>query len=403
MSATEPTLTSFEPGAAAPTGGIPLCVPEIRGNAWAYVKECLDGGWVSSVGPFVERFERELAARVGARHAVAVVNGTAALQVALQLVGVERDDEVLVPALTFIAPVNAVRYLGAYPVVLDVTPEDWQLDPAKLRDFLLRECERVHGVLRNRTSGRRVRAILPVHILGNSVDLDAVLSLGAEFDLPVVEDCAEALGTIYRGRQVGGRSRVGCFSFNGNKVITTGGGGMLVTDDEALAKRARYLTTQAKDDPIEYVHNEVGYNHRLTSMQAALGCAQLEDLDAFVEAKRSNAQRYARALTGLQGITPMPESAHTRSAFWLYTVLVDESTCATSSRDLLRRLAANKIQARPLWQPMHRSRAQDGVQAYRVEVADVIHQQALSLPSSVGLKEEELGRVVEVIRSAVRE
>ncbi len=401
MNATVPTPTSFEPGAPVPSGAIPLCVPEVRGNAWAYGRECLDGGWVSSVGPFVERFEQELARRVGIRHAVAVVNGTSALQVALRLVGVERDDEVLVPALTFIAPINAVRYLGAVPVVLDVTAADWQLDCAKLETFLRDECRREAGVLRNRASGRRIRAVLPVHILGNAVDLQPLLRLAREYELSVVEECAEGLGTLYRSEHVGRHSRVACFSFNGNKIITSGGGGMIVTDDEELAKRARYLTTQAKDDPVEYVHHEVGYNYRLTSMQAALGCSQLEELDTFVAIKRANAQRYAQELEGLPGITTMPESAHTHGTFWLYTILIDESRCATSSRGLLKRLAEHSIQARPLWQPMHQSRSQAGVQAYQVEVAERVHRQALSLPSSVGLTAGQMDRVLEVIRQAV--
>jgi perosamine synthetase len=371
------------------TSPIPLCVPEIRGNEWAYVRECLETGWVSSVGRFVERFERAIAERLGARHAVATVNGTAALHVALMLAGVERDDEVLVSTLTFIAPVNAIRYVGAWPVFIDARASDWQMDPDAVAAFLRQRCERRRGLTVNRVTGRRVSAILPVHILGHSVDLDPILAAAREFDLEVVEDATEALGVRYHGRPLGRLGSVGCLSFNGNKIITTGGGGMLVTNDSERAARARYLTTQAKDDPVEYIHGEIGYNYRLTNVQAAMGVAQLEQLDGFIEAKRRIAAVYDRALAAVPGIAPLREPPGTLSTFWMSAVRVDPERFGMSSRDLLDRLAERGIQTRPLWQPIHLSVPHRGEGLSAAPVSERLYREVLCLPCSAGLSEED--------------
>lgn len=387
----------FEPG-AAPAGFIPLCVPEIRGREWEYVKQCLDTGWVSSVGSFVDRFERQVAERIGAAHAVATVNGTAALHVALQVVGVRAGDEVLVSDLTFIAPANAVRYAGAWPVFIDAEPGYWQMDLQKASDFLARECVRRDGALRNRSTGRPVRAILPVHALGHPCDVDAVVELARRYGLAVIEDAAEGLGARYKGRPVGRPADVACFSFNGNKIVTCGGGGMIVTDNAEWAAKARYLTTQAKDDPVEYVHGEIGYNHRLTNLQAAVGVAQMEVLDDYVAAKRRIAREYGARLAGVPGLTPMPEAPWAFGTSWMYTVLVDEARFGMDSRSLLRRLHEARIQARPLWQPMHRSPAHAGAPTTECGVSDRLSAQALSLPCSVGLTDPQLSAVVESIK-----
>jgi perosamine synthetase len=388
-----------EPGApSAAAGFVPLSVPEIRGNEWAYVKECLDTGWVSSAGAFVERFEREMARVCGADHAVATASGTAALHVALAVAGVRRDDEVLVSALTFIAPANAIRYLGAWPVFIDAEPAHWQMDGRRVRDFLVDGCVLRDGALRNRETGRRIAAILPVHILGHPVDLDPILDLAREHGLPVVEDATESLGATCRGRPVGQLGDVACYSFNGNKLITTGGGGMLVTRHEAWARRARYLTTQAKDDAIEYVHHEVGYNYRLTNLQAAMGVAQLEGLADFLAAKRRIAERYTAALRDVPGLAPMREAEWARSAWWMYTIGVDEAVFGRDSRALMRALDARGIQTRPLWQPLHRSPAHAGSPVASCPVADELNRVALSLPCSVGLPAADQERVIEALR-----
>ena len=392
----------YEPGAPAGEDFIPLCVPEVRGNEWKYIKECLDSGWVSSVGSFVERFEGDLAHYVGVEHALATVNGTAALHIALLVAGVEPDDEVLVSTLTFISPANAIRYVGAWPVFMDAEPDYWQMDPAKVADFLEKECRWSDGRLLNRATGRRVKAILPVHILGHPVDLDPILELTRKYELTVIEDSTEALGAKYKGRRLGCRGDVACFSFNGNKIITTGGGGMIVTNNEAWADRARYLTTQAKDDPVEYVHGAVGYNYRLTNLQAAMGCAQMEQIEGYIAAKRRIAATYEEALSSVPGIAPMREATWAFSTYWMYTVRVDEKRFGMDSRALLRWLEQAGIQTRPLWQPLHRSPAHAGCPCYRCEVADEVAHDALSLPCSVVLSEEQQSAVIATVRSCAR-
>lgn len=397
--------TSAPPSPAAPASApfIPLCVPEIRGNEWAYVRECLDTGWVSSAGSFVERFESELARAAGTAHAVATVNGTAALHVALLLAGVEPDDEVIVSALTFVAPANAVRYAGAWPVFMDAEPDCFQMDVGRLREFLHDRCDVRDGTLHNRDTGRRVRALLPVHILGHPVDMDPLLELAREFGLPVIEDATESLGARYRGRPVGGLGDIGCFSFNGNKLLTTGGGGMLVTNDAGLAARARYLTTQAKDDAVEYVHGAVGYNYRLTNLLAAMGSAQLEQCDAFLASKRAIAARYNLGFAGVPGIRPMAEAPWARSAWWMYTILVDDRECGMDSRALMHALAQRDIQTRPLWQPLHRSPAHAGSPPADCPVAERLNRTALSLPCSVGLDVASQDRVIAAVRDILDE
>jgi len=389
---------SFEPG-GAPQGFIPLCVPAMRGNEWKYVKECLDTNWVSSVGPFVDRFERMTAEYVGTRHAVATVNGTAALHIALIIAGVQPDEEVLTSTLTFIAPANAARYVGAWPVLIDAEPDYWQMDPQKVVDFIDRQCQWKQGKLTNKGTGRHVRGILPVHILGHPIDMDPIVELARKYELAVIEDATESLGAQYKGRRVGQLGDVACFSFNGNKLITTGGGGMIVTDHEEWAHRAKYLTTQAKDDPIEYVHRELGYNYRLTNMQAALGCAQMELIDDFISAKRRVAAAYTEAFDDLPGITPMREAPWARSTFWLYTMLVDEARYGQDSRSLMRQLAQAGIQTRPLWQPLHRSPVYRSAEVLSSGIADDLNRRALSLPSSVGITLLETKKVIESVVS----
>jgi perosamine synthetase len=382
--------------------GIPLCVPELRGRELAYVTDCIESGWVSSVGAYVTRLEQMCAEAADAGCAVATASGTAALHIALLVAGVAPDDEVVTSTLTFIAPANAIRYAKAWPVFIDAESRYWQMDVARLTAFFAQDCAFDGSHLLNVRSGRRVRAILPVSILGHPVQLDEILDLARRYNLAVIEDATESLGARYKGRPLGGGADLSCFSFNGNKLVTTGGGGMIVTNDPAFAHRARYLTTQAKDDPIEYVHGEVGYNYRLTNVAAAIGVAQLEQLADFVSAKRANAARYADELSGLAGITLMREAPWASSSFWLYTILVDEPVFGCSSRELMRLLAKARIQSRPLWQPMHRSPAHAGAQSIGGAVAETLCRDALSLPSSVGLSPDQLSAVVDVIRGAAR-
>jgi perosamine synthetase len=389
---------SLESGAQLSVNFIPLCVPEIRGNEWTYIKECLDTNFVSSVGAYVDRFEHDIAARVGTRYAIATVNGTAALHIALLVAGVQPDDEVLISTLTFIAPVNAIRYVDAYPVFVDAERDYWQMDTQKAIEFLERECRWVNGELRDKATGRRVKAILPVGILGHPVDMDPLVVVARKYKLTIIEDATESLGAKYKTRNAGQLGDIGCLSFNGNKLITTGGGGMIVTNDEAWARKAKYLTTQAKDDPLEFVHGAVGYNYRLTNIQAALGVAQLERLDEYIAIKRRIAETYTASFRDVSSITSIREAEWAFSVFWMFTVLIDATQFGVDSRTLLRYLDANKIQTRPLWQPAHLSPAHRGMRATDCSVADRLNRDAISLPCSVGLTKPDQQRVIDLIK-----
>lgn len=376
---------------------IPLSVPEISGNEWKYVKECLDTGWVSSAGSFVKKLEERSSAYVGRKFAVACSSGTAGLHTALMILGIQPDEEVIVPDLTFAAPAFAVRYIGAWPMFLDVDEKYFQLDPEKLKDFLVKECTFKNGKCVNRKTKRRVRAVLPVHLLGHPVEMGPITALAKKYGLSVVEDVAESLGAEYLGKRAGSFGDVAVLSFNGNKVITGGGGGMLLTDSKALAQKAEYLTTQAKDDPIEYIHNTVGYNYRLNNLQAAVGLAQFEQLEMYIDKKNAIAQNYSLALKPVRGLRLPEQAAWARSIWWLYTILVEPKTYGMNSRALMKILETRKVQARPFWHPLHSLKAFAGCGSYRIENSLRSYQQGLSLPSSVGLSAEDQERVVEIL------
>ncbi|MBI3565965.1 MAG: LegC family aminotransferase [Elusimicrobia bacterium] len=370
--------------------------PVFAGNEWAYVKECLDTGWVSSAGRFVDRFEAELARLSGTKHAVAVVNGTAALDLALKLVGVKAGDEVLVPSLTFIATVNAVAYQGATPLFLDVEEATFGLDPDALGAYLARETEVRGGACVRRASGRRIAACVPMHALGHPVRLEPLLAACAARGIPVVEDAAESLGSSYRGRPLGGFGRVGTLSFNGNKIATTGGGGALVTDDPALARLAKHLSTTAKSDADAFWHDEVGYNYRLPNINAALGCAQIEQLDGFVARKRAIAAVYREELAG-SALRTVWEPEGARSNFWLNTVLTP------SPEAQVRVLAALKERgfgARPLWAPAHRQPMFAAHPRAELPVTDRLWRTAVNLPSSANLADDEVREVARAAAAA---
>lgn len=377
----------------SPNRFLPLSEPCLQGNEWQYVRECLDSGWISSVGEFVNRFERQVADYAGVKYAVATVNGTAALHTALLVAGVRPDDEVLVSTLTFIATANAIRYAGAHPVFIDCEARWWQMDPQLVEDFLRGQCHRVNGELRNRLTGRRVAAIMPVHVLGHPVNLDAIEALAREFGLRLLEDAAESLGAAWGDRRIGNSADIACVSFNGNKTITCGGGGMLLTNCREDAERARYLTTQAKDDAVEYIHNEIGFNYRMTNVLAAIGLAQLEQLDGFVNRRREIAEFY-RSQLSVPGLTWHTDAAGARSTSWLSTVLIDPFQTSFTAVQLRDQLQQARIQTRRLWQPMHLSPAHTGCQAVVNGTADRLFAQALSFPSTPNLQPEDLRRIV---------
>lgn len=365
--------------------GAPLHEPRFGGNESAYLKECLDSTFVSSVGPFVDRFEEVLAGYTGARHAVAVVNGTAALQVALLVAGVGRGDEVLVPALTFVATSNAVAHCGAMPHFVDSERLTCGMDPAALRTHLSKIADRDGGACVNRETGRPIRAIVPMHVFGHPADLAGLQEVARDFSLAVVEDAAESLGSAYRGRHTGTFGLLGILSFNGNKTITTGGGGAILTNDPELARRAKHLTTTARvPHPWEYWHDEVGFNYRMPNLNAALGCAQLEQLPELVDAKRRLYGRYVDAFSEVAGVRLLAEPPGCRSNYWLQAIELQDDVA--DERDAI--LAATNAQGfmtRPVWALNHRLPAFAKCPSMPLPVASLIERRIINLPSSAQL------------------
>jgi aminotransferase in exopolysaccharide biosynthesis len=377
---------------------LPLSVPNVCGKEWQYLKECLDTNFVSSVGPFVSRFEQELARYTGAKFAVACVSGTAALHVALLLAGVQPGDEVIVPTLTFISSVNVIRYAQAVPVFMDCDAF-YNADAEKVRQFLLDETVFKAGRTYNKKTGRRIAAFLPVHVLGNAAWLDQLLPLCRERGITVIEDAAESLGTVYttgewKGCHTGTLAELGCVSFNGNKIITTGGGGMILTNNPALAEKAKYLTTQAKDDDARFIHHEVGYNYRLTNVQAALGIAQLELLPGFLENKQRNFEAYGKQLNQVAGLRLADSPGYARNNHWMYPLQIEAGVFGRDWERVMADLARQGIQSRPLWYLNHRQRPYQDCQRYLIERADEMWANTLCLPCSTNLGGADVERVV---------
>jgi len=367
------------------TKRISLCEPYLNGNEWRYVKECIDTNWVSSAGQFVNRFEDELARAVARSHGVAASSGTAALHTALLTLGIGAGDEVIVPAVTFVASVNSVKYVGATPVFIDIESAHWQLDTDKVKSFIDDQCMWKDNVLRNKKSGNRVRAIMPVHLLGHPVKMAPLIELARTYHLFIVEDATQSLGAEYEDAPVGSHGDVACFSFNGNKLITTGGGGMLVTNRADWAERAKYLTQQARDSGPDYVHSEVGYNYRMTNLQAAIGCAQLEAVDVHVKAKRDIARRYTEQLSDIAGLVLPAEAPWAASVYWLYTVRIDAGQVGVNCSDARHKLNEAGIETRRLWHPICDLAPYKDCEAYQVSTAWQVYAEALSLPSSVAM------------------
>lgn len=358
--------------------------PVFEGREIAYLSECVETGWVSSAGKFVDRFEADLAAYTGSRRAIAVVNGTAALHVCLQLAGVRPDDEVLVPTLTFVGTVNAVAYCHAVPHFIDSSQDTLGMDPARLGEYLARiVVSSPEGPARNRETGRIIRAVVPMHTYGHPVDLDGLTAVCDRFGLVMVEDAAESLGSFYKGVHTGRRGRLGAISFNGNKTVTTGGGGAVLTDDEALGLLAKHITTTAKQ-PHRWAfnHDMVGYNYRMPNINAALGCAQLEQLTGFLAAKRALAERYATAFEGMRGVQFFREPAFASSNYWLNAILLDPAV--EEQRDaVLEATNAAGMRTRPAWTLMHRLPMFASAPRMALEVAESIERRLINIPSGV--------------------
>jgi len=375
---------------------IALSLPNMAGNEWKYVKDCLDTGWISSVGSYVTKFEQMVADFAGAKYGIAAVNGTAALHISLLLSGVKQHDYVILPNLTFVASANSIKYLGAEPLLIDADPLLWQMDLDLLEEFLSTQTEVKGKELFYKKEGRRIGAIMPVHILGNMCDMDRFASIVSQYPLPVVEDATEALGTTYKGKSAGTFSPLAAFSFNGNKIISTGGGGVIVTDDEALAKHAKHLTTTAKASADEYYHDEVGYNYRLVNVLAAIGVAQMELLPSFIERKKQVVTFYKKELSGVADIRFQQELADVNTNGWLFTIQTEKQQA------LLDHLNANKILSRRFWMPMNKlPMYKDCVYIHHKDQSDYIYNTCLSIPSSTNITDEELAIVTREIKAAI--
>lgn len=376
---------------------IPLSIPHLEGNEWTYVKKCLDTGWISSAGAYVNQFEQQVADYVGAKYGVACMNGTAGLHIAQLLLGIGEEAHVLAPNVTFIATLNAISYAGAEPILVDVDPENWQMDLHLLDAWMEAQTAwvqvegeqwRVYG-----RTGKPIKAIMPVHVLGNMGNIDQLMALAQKYNLEIIEDSTEALGSFYKGRHAGTFGKIGVFSFNGNKIISTGGGGVIVTDDAELAKRAKHLTTQAKTSAMEYIHDEIGYNYRLVNVLAAIGVAQMERFEGLLEKKQRMDAYYRQELAGVGDIVfqEVPDGVVPNG--WLFTFKTQQM------RGLLEFLNAREIQSRPFWMPMNQLQMfADCTYVQTHNHSAQIYESCISIPSSAGITREEQDQVIAAIQ-----
>lgn len=370
-----------------------LSGPNINGNEWKYVKDCLDTGWVSSVGSYVTDFEKKISDYVGSKYAVATSSGTSALHLSLLLSEVKNNDLVLVTNVTFIATLNAIKYVGASPILIDIDENSWQIDLDLLSDFLDSKTEIRDDVCILKSTGQRIKAIVPVHVLGNMCDMNKLVSICKKHNISIFEDAAESLGSSFEGKHSGTFGELGCFSFNGNKIITSGGGGMIVTDNEDLAIRAKHLSTQAKADNFEYFHDAIGYNYRLTNVAAAIGLAQLEQLDNFIQKKHFIKDFYINSLNGLGDINFQTVDKNVNSNWWLFTIKTK------NQKKLLKSLNENKLQSRPFWIPMNKlPMYKNELYITKNDISDKVYSNSLSIPCSTNISNKELSMVVDCIK-----
>jgi len=380
---------------------IPLSVPSLNGNELQYVKECIDTEWVSSAGKYVDLFEQKIAEYTGSKYVIACVNGTAAIQVSLRLAGVGAGDEVIVSTLTFIASVNAITYNNATPIFMDAD-KYYNIDAEKTIEFIKNETVFKNGITYNKKTNNKIAAIIPVHVWGNACWLDELVELCNKQNIAIVEDAAESLGTFYnagkyKGKHAGTIGKLGCLSFNGNKIITTGGGGMILTDVKTLEEKAKYLSTQAKDDPIRYIHDEVGYNFRLTNIQAALGVAQLEQLPAILKRKKEIYDFYQSKIENIEGLSLSKVPDYADNNHWLNLLKIDSKVYNQDREVLMKRLEGNGIQTRPVWKLNHEQKPYKDYQHFKVEKAKELVKNSLCLPSSANLSNENLNKIVSVL------
>ncbi len=378
---------------------IPLSVPNLSLDIMENIKETIETGWVSTGGRFITEFEEKTAKYVGVKRAVSCQSGTAGLHLALKVLGIEPEDEVIVPTVTFIAAVNPVKYMGAEPIFMDCD-DTLDMDMNKLEEFLENECDYIDGKVINKKSKRQIKAIVIVHVFGNPADMEKLMRIKEKYNLKVIEDSTEALGSYYlegkyKGKYCGTIGDIGVYSFNANKIITTGGGGMIVSNNQELLDKVAYLAVQAKTDPLYFVHDEIGYNYRMTNIQAAFGTDQIDRLESFIETKIRNYNLYKKAIENIEGLTLLPFREDTRSNHWFYSVIVDKDKYGIDRDELLRKLNNDNIQTRPLWSLIHKQKPYLNNQSYKIEKAEFYEKNLINLPCSSNLSEEEVGVVVE--------
>lgn len=377
---------------------IPLSVPNLSLDILEKVKETIETGWVSTGGRFITEFEDKIAKYVGVDRAVSCQSGTAGLHLALRVLGIGPGDEVIVPTLTFIAAVNPVKYMGAEPVFMDCD-NNLNMDMNKLEEFLVEECDYIDGKVFNKKTKRQIKAIIVVHIFGNPADMDKLMEIKRKYNLKIVEDATEALGSYYlegeyAGKYCGTIGDVGVYSFNANKIITTGGGGMVVSNDQELLDRVDFLSLQAKTDPLYFIHDEIGYNYRMTNIQAAFGTDQIDRLEDFIDIKIKNYNLYRDAIEDIEGLTLLPFRKDTRANYWFYSVIVDRDIYGIDRDELLKRLNSRNIQTRPLWGLIHKQKPYHGNQTYKIEKALFYEENLINIPCSTNLSKDEVEIVI---------
>ena len=366
-------------------GPVALHEPSFEGNEWLYLRECLDSTFVSSVGKFVDRFEDDLASYTGSKYAISVVNGTAALQIALKLAGVQADDEVLIPALTFVATANAVSYCNATPHFVDCEERTLGMDVLKLREYLSSISSQQSGQCINKITGRVIRAVVPMHTFGHPSDIEGLTSIARDFNIVLVEDAAESLGSFYQGQHTGTFGLFGTLSFNGNKTITTGGGGAILTNSRALARHAKHLTTTAKiPHAWQFRHDEVGYNYRMPNINAALGCAQLEQLSTKLASKRELLRRYQAAFIDIEGVSLFLEPKGCQSNYWLQTLVLDKKH-SKNLNSILETTNKIGLMTRPVWDPINSLTPYRNSPRMDLSSANLFSKVVINIPSSSGL------------------
>ena len=377
---------------------IPLSIPNINGNEWKYVKDCLDTGWISSAGEYVNQFEKAIQEYTGAKYAIACMNGTAGLQVSLNIAGVSSNDIVIAPNLTFVATLNAISYSGAQIALIDVYEDSWQMDIDLLQNWLAvnTSTKFINGkpVTREIASGKKIGAIMPVYVLGGFINVEKLMEISAAYGISLIEDSTEALGSFKNGKHAGTFGLTGVISFNGNKIISTGGGGMILTNDKEIANRAKHITTTAKTDPLDYFHDEVGYNYRLVNILAAIGVAQMEKFESILKRKKEIDALYRSELDGIGDIKFQKNDPKSDPNCWLFTFRTKKM------RELLNHLNSNEIQSRPFWTPMNNlPMYRDLMYINENDISNKIFKECISIPSSSNLTIEDQHKVISEIKN----